>query len=198
MVRHGFGLFAGYDLENSASLRRLNEGLQYWYDSGRDEQHQALKDLKWLELDTVKNVDYRMRHSPLLTEILTSFLNTNPQDYQALLLAGQLLTNYATPMALEPRAHAYQDALLSWQHKWPIHPRRNIHLKADYLAKQTTKEVAEEAARRKLARGIVEDDQNATDSEDEKPAKKRRSSIKTNMPPPPRPHQPSRPYPFAL
>jgi hypothetical protein len=121
MTRQGFGLFAGFDLENNKSSRDLATGLEYWLGGGRDDHGVELKKLTHLQQATIGMVAQRMANSPLLTQIITLFLRAprlrGRNKSLELLAAGRDLRDYAIPGSEEPRAAAYQDTLTAWENR---------------------------------------------------------------------------------
>jgi hypothetical protein len=126
MARPGFGLFAGFDLENYGSLRKLAIALQYWIRGGRNYRGAALGHLTKLQQGTVEMLGQRMANNPLLTQIIMQFLQAPRPGgrYQSpvLLAAGRDLRDYAIPASTESRATAYQDATIAWQKRSPLQP----------------------------------------------------------------------------
>jgi hypothetical protein len=159
MVRRGTGLFAGFDLENNASLRELATGLDYWLTGGRNpSKSREMKALSPCQQSTIAMIAQRMAHSPLLTEIVTPFLHASHIRGTQFLEAARDLAIYAVPQAEEPRAAAYQEALMAWKNRAHLRVAKSVIHDHDAHTRSAMVEAAEAASRRAAARGIVEDD----------------------------------------
>jgi len=159
MVRRGTGLFAGFDLENNLSLRELAIALQYWLAGGRDRiKSREMRRLSRLQQSTVEMIAQRMAHSPLLTDIVTSFLQAPHIGSTQLLSAARDLADYAVPQAEEPRTAAYQEALAAWENRLPLRLANSVLPNHEDHTQAAMAEALEALSRRAAARGVVEDD----------------------------------------
>lgn len=159
MVRRATGLFAGFDLENNHCLRELAIALEYWLAGGRDRQKsKQMKELSPLQKSTVEMIAQRMTNSPLLTDIITPFLQAPRFGGNHFLTAARDLADYAIPLAEEPRAAAYQDALAAWQNRWPLRIAHSVLPDHEARTKAAMTEASEVRRRGVAARGVVVDD----------------------------------------
>jgi hypothetical protein len=159
MVRRSTGLFAGFDLENNHCLQELAIALEYWLAGGRDRHDgQKMKELSPLQKSTVEMIAQKMAHSPLLTEIITPFLQVPRFGGTQFLTAARDLADYAIPQAEEPRAAEYRDALAAWQNRRPLRMANSVLPDHEARTKAALKEAALAKRRRVAARGVVVDD----------------------------------------
>lgn len=166
MVRRASGLFAGFDLRNGNSLRKLAIALEYWLAGGRDDNSVELKKLTQLEQATIGTIALRITNNPLLTQIVTPLLQAPRLGGHCqspdLLAAGRDLIDYAVPAAEQPDAAAYQDALAAWENRWPLRAPSSILPNHEGIHQQTQRDIAVEEILRTPSRGVVEDDVNSS------------------------------------
>jgi hypothetical protein len=159
MVRRSAGLFVGFDLENNISLRELATALKYWLSGGRDRyKSPEMKELSPLEQSTVEKIAQRMANSPLLTDIITPFVQAPRMGGAKFLTAARDLAEYAVPEAEEPRAAAYQNALAAWQNRFLLRVGNNVLPNPQAQTPTTMTEAMKNGRPRVAARSIVEDD----------------------------------------
>jgi hypothetical protein len=107
-------------MKNANSLRALALAIEYHLAGGTDRNNPAFSCLSPLQQGTADMLFQRMKHSPLLTEIVTPFLATDRKVYADLIAAGRDLEAYAIDATLEPATRSYQEALLAWKNKQPM------------------------------------------------------------------------------
>jgi hypothetical protein len=155
----GAGTFGGFDMKNAKSLRALAIAIEYHLAGGTDRSNLAFSCLSPLQQGTVDMLFQRMKHSPLLTEIVTPFLVTDRKVKADLIAAGQDLEAYAVDATFEPATNSYQEALLAWKNKQPMgFPVIDEEIQAAntlYMAQQQAKLLADRVA---SAKGGIESD----------------------------------------
>ncbi|KAH6721091.1 hypothetical protein BKA61DRAFT_665846 [Leptodontidium sp. MPI-SDFR-AT-0119] len=128
MTRRDTGLFAGFNLENTRSLRSLHWALDYWLKGGRATHLGALSKLSKIQRSTVEMVIQRMERSPLLQDIISTFLKLSREDSKALQTGGRDLELYAVTSTYEPKTYAYKEAEEgeAWKNRQPLGLSGNV------------------------------------------------------------------------
>lgn len=147
------GFFSGFNLESTDALRLLAIAIENWRDGVKDlNTIQALRHLTKHQHSSIEMLSQRMARSPLLTEIINSFLETPRLGArEKFLAAGRDLRDYATAEAEFPEQLVYQDALRAWKDKVPT--TLPPHIRAGHAERvRQVMEEAEMEAQRDLAR----------------------------------------------
>ncbi|KAH7369654.1 hypothetical protein BKA65DRAFT_544385 [Rhexocercosporidium sp. MPI-PUGE-AT-0058] len=126
MTRRDTGLFAGFNLENTRSLRNLHWALEYWKKGGRAIHLGALSRLSKFQRSTVEMVIQRTERSPLLEDIIMTFLKLPRENSKALQAGGITLELYAVTAAYEPKTDAYKEAEEAWNNRQPLGLPNNV------------------------------------------------------------------------
>ncbi|KAG4435856.1 hypothetical protein IFR05_008653 [Cadophora sp. M221] len=126
MTRHDTGLFAGFNLEDTRSLRTLHLALDYWYKGGRSIHRGPLSKLSKLQRSTIEMAVQRMQHSPLLQDIIMTFLKLPKKDPKTLQAGGRDLDLYAVTSTYEPKTYAYKEAEEAWKNRQPLGMPGNV------------------------------------------------------------------------
>jgi hypothetical protein len=119
------GLFAGFDLEDLKSCRRLYTTLSYWRSGGRDSAQ--LRILTKLQRGSIDMISLRMDDSPLVDGIVGRFLSACQSGISASILAAAGdMQAYVVPQAYFPKASGhYAQAFHAWQTSTSIGPTGN-------------------------------------------------------------------------
>ncbi|KAL2063999.1 hypothetical protein VTL71DRAFT_4493 [Oculimacula yallundae] len=126
MTRRGTGLCAGFNLMDTRSLRTLYDNLKYWLRGGRSSHKGKFGKLSKLQRSTIEMIAQRMEHSPLLKDIVMSFLKLHRGDSTSLQLAARDMDTYAVTAAYEPKMGAYKEAEQAWKDRQPLSLPGNV------------------------------------------------------------------------
>jgi hypothetical protein len=116
------GYFAGFDLEDVKSLRKLKEAMQFWILGGTKSDSPQLRNLDSRQRTSIEITAQTMERSPLLRQIITQELLMAPRDRNLILAAGKNLEDYAVPQAENPGSAAYNEAEAAYTTRQPLPP----------------------------------------------------------------------------
>lgn len=147
------GLFAGFDLEDLKSCRRLFTTLSYWRTGGRD--NAQLRILTKLQRGSIDMISLRMDDSPLVDGIVGRFLSAGQSGISASILAAAGdMQAYVVPQAYFPKASGhYAQALHAWHTSTPIGPNSNVLPDHERRLRYTMASIHDFEARRAYSQG---------------------------------------------
>jgi hypothetical protein len=119
--------FAGFNLQNAASLRSLATSVEHWRRDGRDLASAELRGFTRVQQATVVTTVLRINRSPLYRDILLSGLVGVIRDGGAdkiVLEAGTYLQSYLIPGSDQPNSEAFPSAEIAWRAREP--PGRRV------------------------------------------------------------------------
>jgi hypothetical protein len=147
------GLFAGFDLEDLKSCRRLYTTLSYWRSGGRD--NAQLRILTKLQRGSIDMISLRMDDSPLVDGIVGRFLGACQSGISASILAAAgNMQAYVVPQAYFPKASGhYAQALHAWHTSTPIGPTSNVLPDHERRIRHTVASIRDFDTRRAYSQG---------------------------------------------
>jgi hypothetical protein len=147
------GLFAGFDLEDLKSCRRLFTTLSYWRTGSRD--NAQLRILTKLQRGSIDMISLRMDDSPLVDGIVGRFLSAGQSGIStSILAAARDMQAYVVPQAyfLKASGH-YAQALHAWHTSTPIGPTSNVLPDHERRLRYTMASIHDFEARRAYSQG---------------------------------------------